>query len=146
SEFAQIYLYTYRPYTVYPPTCGQKNGRIEFTGFRHVLQVDWYDETGTHIGQGTTIENIGEGGYKAVLRNGNCSLPVDIEVLETKVTISDVGLDITQPSCNLPFGSVRGLTATSTNYSPVDFKWFNENGEMVSDQLDLEQASPGTYT
>lgn len=146
SEFTQPSVEKIIPAANYRSAyCGLSNGRISLSNLKNTIKVEWYNQANVKVGEGETLADIPPGNYRALCYNGNCyveTFPVTISNIN--LSINAGGLSVTQPSCNLANGAIRGLSASAPD--PLVYEWRNGAGDLIATQADLEHVGPGAYT
>ena len=131
---------------VYP--CGNEKGRLSVnTANQTGYILKWTTKDEKEIGRDTVAGNLPSGKYKLYLSDpGGCVYLYDTYDLMsvTPLVLIDTDRKISPDSCSKSTGSIKGLIV-SLGKGPYKYKWSDETGKPVSDQLDLTKTPAGTY-
>ncbi|WP_316770726.1 gliding motility-associated C-terminal domain-containing protein [Pedobacter frigiditerrae] len=140
--------YELRDFVITESSCGQPTGSIKVTGYSATTDYTfkWFDGNDNVVGTSLAINNLYKGSYKLMAYNINtCSnLVGEFIVPEAKMPV--INFDSMQKflSCDGKLVSTTGLSIDgSTN--PYTFKWTDEDGNVVSDQLNFKGIAIGKY-
>ena len=132
------------------PSCGKNNGSIAGMQVSGVdfSTVRWYNSSGTMVGTGNRITNVGPGQYKLVAFDavGGCGDSTGFISLNlvASPTLNLADLTVTDATCGLPNGSIRGITTSNTSGTVV-YVWVNALNNIVGTGVDLVNVSAGNY-
>ncbi|WP_316811645.1 gliding motility-associated C-terminal domain-containing protein [Pedobacter heparinus] len=135
-------------HTVTNPSCGLNNGTIKLLNLRNVLKVEWFNVLDEKVGEGAEVNNLPGGRFYAKVYNGKCFVRYnDVYLENSSFTVIDQDLKVTQPTCGLPNGAIRGLIVTSSTGHLPDLKWLDKNNRLVrAGNPNLSGIGPGEYT
>ena len=128
--------------------CGQNNGSIQLNiGNTSAFVFHWLKDSSTSVSNSLSISNLAPGVYYCIATDTNgctqnfykrniIALPLP-QLDESRVVI-------TEDTCALNTGSIVGFTAAS-DQPGLRFEWLNENGQVISNQLQLSRVTAGQY-
>ncbi|RZK51607.1 MAG: gliding motility-associated C-terminal domain-containing protein, partial [Pedobacter sp.] len=129
-------------------TCGSSNGRVDISGevSNASFSFKWFDEQNIEVSNSEDLINAAPGRYRVVAYSANgCSNEVgQFTVPEAKPPV--INTDAMQKflSCDGKLVSTTGLSIDGST-SPYAIKWTDEDGNIVSDQLNLKGIPVGKY-
>ena len=110
-------------------------------------KVYWYDSNGKLVGNTINLTNVPAGTYTLkVDYGGNCDISKTYTIQDYSITIDSSQVNITQPSCNKPTGSVTGINAYSNDPDALLYSWTDGSGKVWSTSPNLQNAPAGIYT
>ena len=126
--------------------CNGREGAITGIQISGATRFDWICECGRIINTSSAdLLNASPGKYHLKAYNSLCSLASKTYEILPPPTIEDALVLVTQPSCHLPNGSVKGLV--TKNFSGnIKVEWKNSEGTVISNEVDLKNVAPGQYT
>lgn len=132
--------------------CGEPNGMIVITHFNKNeddYTFEWIIKSnGQSIGSGTTILGLQGGDYGLLATDENgCKQEVFSITLKAFPTPSyDLSsVRITDDKCSLSQGSVTGIKINDLPPENRNYRWFNNNGAIISNSPSLENVGAGQY-
>jgi len=116
--------------TAIQPACDKDDGSLRMNEMKHVLKIEWYNNSDQKIGEGMEVSKLAPGRYYAILSNGNCSLrTADVFLARPKIEVLDVQVDIKQPTCGLNNGYIKGLIVRSELPGTPNLEWRDKAGK-----------------
>ncbi|MFO8129522.1 MAG: hypothetical protein R6T99_06435, partial [Bacteroidales bacterium] len=130
-------------------TCGVSNGSI--TGLQvsgqGILSYYWTNQAGDTVGYDVELTGVQAGTYTLkVVDNNSCENtagPYQVQD-EGAPEVDQTGMIIGPDTCNASLGSVTGIVVTGS--TQLFYDWVNQNGDTVSNSLDLTGVPHGQYT
>ncbi len=110
-----------------------------------MLEFEWQDENGNPISEEVITEVTQPGIYSIIVTAENgCMDTSQVEVFISNDTpVSDAGVDVVIDCENSEF--ILGGTNTTTGLNII-YEWFDENNNLISNELTYATSSSGTYT
>ncbi len=109
------------------------------------LTYAWFDTDENLLGE-NTLQDISTAGWYTlqVTAENGCTASAQVEVLlDAAVPVADAGPDGIL-NCDI---SVLNLGGPMTSTGPdIAYQWFNAEGELVGENIDLDVEIPGVYT
>lgn len=128
--------------------CNTSNGsikNIKITGTGNIIYT-WKNSANVIVGNTLDLLNVPAGKYTIEVKDGSSCGPLTSGSIEVKeiggITLDESNTKITNSTCNSSNGSVLGLVISGG----TDYKWINENSQVISNKLDLLNVSAGKYT
>lgn len=132
---------------IQPTTCGLKTGSITnlvITG-TGTLKYSWTNDANQQVGSDNVLINQPAGNYKlAVTDDTQCGTVYSavFNIPEVNgITLDETAARISPATCGLSNGYVTGIKATNA----TSYKWLNDYGVVVSNNIDLIDAPAGDY-
>jgi len=133
---------------IVPANCGEANGsitEINMDGDPTLFAFEWINEAGEVIGNQLDIENLESGNYTLqTTDSNNCVHTTDFFVPQTSSSPINGSL-IVPANCGEADGSITEINMEDDPILFV-FEWTNEVGEVIGNQLDIENLESGNYT
>ncbi|OAQ41820.1 hypothetical protein A5893_01505 [Pedobacter psychrophilus] len=137
--------------TVLFPTCGEINGTIEVNFKTDIApsKYDWRKIGGASLNiNSNKITNLDIGKYSLFLIDENgCEQFIntyEVKAGRPSMAIVNNSWKTTADNCGTATGSISGIRFNYEN-GPNDFSWFNDKGDVVSNERDLKNAKSGNY-
>jgi gliding motility-associated-like protein len=113
-----------------------------------VANYYWKDANGNLLSDSSSIKNLPAGNYYLYITDSNgCNSDTALcKVLPALATpiINYSNATITDANCNLPDGSITGITLS--NAGSANYGWITPNGTILNyEKLNLTNAPPGQY-
>ncbi len=128
--------------------CGSSDGSIDnvlVSGGEEPYTYFWYDEADVLISSGTSLTDIAAGNYTLIISdNLSCTDTLEITIDETLPPTVTAGTP-SNAACGQNNGSITGASV-SGGVEPYLYFWKDENGNVISYDLDLTNALSGNYT
>jgi len=124
--------------------CGLANGSI--TGFvpKNALRWQWEDAAGNVVSTSVDLQNSVAGTYRFHVFNATCDVVTAYyEIRNTSPSIDQSATVITDATCNLPNGSIKGIRLNGMAFSSS--LWINDQGASFGSFADLNNVPPGNY-
>jgi gliding motility-associated-like protein len=105
---------------------------------------EWLDQAGTRVGTDTCLTNVPPGRYFFRLSIGPayCEEMYSFTVKDSILDIDSTrGITVTNTRCGRSNGSIRGFTPKNASR----WQWEDVNGNVVSNDIDLENMAAGRY-
>lgn len=128
-------------------SCSSATGSISNIGITANGSVTylWKDDKGKVVGTERNLLNVSAGKYQLQITDASGCGPVFSDIVElfeiNGIGIDDLALMKTDATCNKLNGSLYGLKVSNA----TSHKWLNEQGDKVSDELDLRNVGAGSY-
>ncbi|TCC94020.1 gliding motility-associated C-terminal domain-containing protein [Pedobacter frigiditerrae] len=140
--------YELRDFVITEASCGRPTGSIKITGYSTSTDYTfkWFDSDGKVMGTSLAVSNLFKGNYKLMAYNINTCSNLVGEFIVPEAKMPMINFDSMQKflSCDGKSVSTTGLSIDGST-SPYTFKWTDENGNIVSDQLNFKGISIGRY-
>ncbi|MEZ4886031.1 MAG: choice-of-anchor L domain-containing protein [Chitinophagales bacterium] len=131
-----------------PASCGNNDGGIDnvlVSGGTEPYTFFWYDQTDTQIGNTPSLTSIAAGNYTLIVSDGLfCTDTLVVVIDENTPPILSAGI-ATNALCGADNGSITGASV-SGGTEPYFYFWKDELGNIISNNIDLENAFAGNYT
>lgn len=128
--------------------CGNSDGSIDnvlVSGGEEPYVFTWYNANDTELSNETTLEAIGVGTYTLVVTDGlQCTDTLEVSIDETLPPVVELGTAF-NAACEQNTGSITGASV-SGGQEPYLYFWKDENGNVISNDIDLVDAFAGNYT
>ncbi|MGB1241200.1 MAG: choice-of-anchor L domain-containing protein, partial [Chitinophagales bacterium] len=131
-----------------PANCGEADGsitEINIEGDPTLFSFEWTNEGEEVIGNELDIEGLASGSYTLqITDSNNCTNLIDFFVPQTSNSPANGGL-IIPANCGESDGSITEIIIEG---DPIlfSFEWTNESGEVIGNELDIENLASGSYT
>ncbi len=130
-------------------SCGANNGSFHIVTANSSIPegIRWVDAQNNTVGTDVNVYGLSNGIYRLYLKNKE-----GCEVIHTTASLTSRGkLDVSfgdafikNDTCNRSIGAVNGLKIIS-GVNPILVKWFDEQQNVVSTNLNLNNVSAGKY-
>ena len=142
SEFTDTRIFNKTSITIIQPECDMGGSILNALSTVNTKKLEWQNEEGKVFGNNIDLTNVPAGKYRLKAEQFGCIQYSYYFLLEDHTPfIDDSQKKVIQPACG-NLGSVSNLYSISV----FKFKWVDEHGNLVSDQLDVKDLSPGSYT
>ncbi|MCF6405140.1 gliding motility-associated C-terminal domain-containing protein [Chitinophaga filiformis] len=125
--------------------CAVDDGGVTGLQATNAETVQWLDQNGVTVSTSLDLINMPAGVYTLQISNTTgCNATATFTVPQHRPGPMNVAQINTQnPVCNLQNGSVTGLVVVGG--TPVSYKWFDQNGTLISQNRDLTGVGDGNY-
>ncbi|MET0636627.1 MAG: gliding motility-associated C-terminal domain-containing protein [Chitinophagaceae bacterium] len=136
--------------TINHPTCGSNNGSITgiTTSGMEQSRSFWINEQRDTVGRMEVLTDITQGRFKFIVLDNyheDCGDSTDWITLTNQGGPNvSTNLTINAATCGLSNGSITGITYTNTS-GQVYLEWDNENGQVVGNNVNLQNVPGGRY-
>ena len=128
--------------------CGSTDGSItgvSISGGEEPYSYFWYDDAGAPLGNDPDLNSIGMGTYTLiVIDNLLCPDTLEITVDETLPPTINVGV-ANDAYCSESNGSITGVSVNGGT-EPYFYFWKDFSGNIIGNEIDLEEVTSGNYT
>ncbi|MDZ7740433.1 MAG: hypothetical protein U5Q03_01390 [Bacteroidota bacterium] len=129
--------------------CDEENGSI--TGLEvngtEPFSFTWLDDGGNVVGNELDVTGLTGGSYTLEIIDANdCQTlagPYAVEVFPAPVVFDD-NIDVADAHCDNNDGSLTGMDVQGTE--PLTYTWYDDLGNVVSNDIDLLDVYAGSYT
>ncbi|MFK7907807.1 MAG: hypothetical protein AB8B69_21935, partial [Chitinophagales bacterium] len=133
---------------IVPANCGEADGsitEINIDGDPTLFTFEWTNSEGEVIGNELDIENLESGNYSLqTTDSNNCTHITDFFVPQISDEPLDGGL-VTPSNCGEADGSITDINIEGDT-TLFTFEWTNSEGEIVGNELDVDNLEAGIYT
>lgn len=124
--------------------CGKTNGTIFGLVPKNASRWQWEDQNGNVISTDPDLRNVPAGRYRFRVFNRSCDTVTSLyEIIDVTPRLGITPPQVNPSTCNLPNGSVLGITVTGNQYSI--FRWIDLNRQVVGTGRQLFNVPAGSY-
>ncbi len=126
--------------------CGSSSGFIRGLVVTDASFYEWRNAANVVVGNTLNLENVPAGTYQLFTgQPGGCLLQsVPFVVTASTITFEVLQSTITPANCSNANGGVA--VNSFKGETPIQFRWYDSSGNLVSSTRDLQNVLSGTYT